>query len=1315
MKNWSLWQRRIAILVLLVLVVIGGGSLSILLLIGFPHSFALLFSAVLTVEATCVLWFGWQLRDVIQKRISDSRHKLDQLYWRGAISMSAFIGLLLVMRLWLPTGIWYQTTAIVLMSLLLLYALFYLLAALCLRQEGEGHLAFGFTERWFARFAFSLVIICSLGVLSLVNFLGGIFWWYRQYVTQDRRVEVVQRNQLLKSIQLTALFDRHRRYLGLHTKTESDWSRHYNDPNIMSWTVSRVIDLAEGQVIKPAWWWRYLPDGDKLLCEPFSIEAFIKVPYYFIKQQRKVGGSTPTLQAAKNFMDFGAARLGQGMLTTVRTKLFDEMPRAYIMCQSFSPREMMAIYQATLWAGQSANYGLHRLALYFYNKDELPTLDWNEATVLVASLPNPGRLNPWYLESCRLGKCENQTKAKVYDVWLRRIKQLKAGLRQRGVSVSEALPAFSNGLARLQAISHKWKNHDIHLRQWISGLMPEEVKDWDRGSRIYLHYDRALTVGDNNKPGLIDAVRQTIHSYREQLDDLQLSFSLVDARTGHITSQYGGDGDVDMALAHKPVVGSMFKVITLLVGNYWPDTLPIINRGQKNKNSRYFIYQSTNRQTGHVVRNSAAMPEYVDKLQALTISANIAFVFFSLRWTWFVPPVQWLEILHIGLAQMYEDKFQLSPEQARAKAQHLISNPEELRLDLIRHFGYQRHLQNLREHSAYEAAKTATINNLLHDPSISDKRQLTDLLAADNDSELLNMLPEIRTYFENQRQIYASRYKEGGINLEIMSWNRAFRMEIGLRYLIHLATKIADFDRKKNNLQPVMTLTLGVNDAQTHQLAAIASFLAHRQYSPPVLIQSILRGEHNLTPPAKPERETLPVPIQSIDFVRKAMSEVLRIGTAKSSGHILVAQYGAEILEQSGAKTGTVQKTRGISCLGFIGHRAGAITLSTPTNETLTTFRIRRSLLRNQANYQKQFSLLQTRYQKAAPGSARARRARQFAQQYQIRLSQVERIISEAKQIGKQYHQARKSYKENLKQANKALKRSRKAERNRQRLQRTNQSLQRKAGRYQRDINTLRRNQTYSALRLQSELYQAQQKSLQQGATFSDRVKALNRSQLRGLQYYQNSERRLRRRYNDLRQRIERNRQRITKETSIRTTEARRHREQMQSYRENFAEFRRLSRPFHRAYEQWTLSSANACRILFTLLSHWKNWEEKIEPPPVFSPITPSSQPSNAHSTPLARPSSDDPISTHPSSHPAIPAAIPSTGLGSNISDAGQPTEPSSHIPDNTPKPAKDHILLPVAPSPIPSLHSLPKTTSPKPPSERKPQSLPPPPEIISE
>jgi hypothetical protein len=246
-------------------------------------------------------------------------------------------------------------------------------------------------------------------------------------------------------------------------------------------------------------------------------------------------------------------------------------------------------------------------------------------------------------------------------------------------------------------------------------------------------------------------------------------------------------------------------------------------------------------------------------------------------------------------------------------------------------------------------------------------------------------------------------------------------------------------------------------------------------------------------------------------------------------------------------------------------------------------------------------------------------------------------------------------------------------------------------------------------------LYQAQQKSLQQGATFSDRVKALNRSQLRGLQYYQNSERRLRRRYNDLRQRIERNRQRITKETSIRTTEARRHREQMQSYRENFAEFRRLSRPFHRAYEQWTLSSANACRILFTLLSHWKNWEEKIEPPPVFSPITPSSQPSNAHSTPLARPSSDDPISTHPSSHPAIPAAIPSTGLGSNISDAGQPTEPSSHIPDNTPKPAKDHILLPVAPSPIPSLHSLPKTTSPKPPSERKPQSLPPPPEIISE
>ena len=134
--------------------------------------------------------------------------------------------------------------------------------------------------------------------------------------------------------------------------------------------------------------------------------------------------------------------------------------RAYVMCQLFSPRQMMSIYQATLWAGHKSNYGLHRLSLHFFDKGKLSTLDWNEAAVLAASLPNPYSLNPWYLESCREGKCSSKRRQRVYKVWLKRINHLKNRMRRKGIKVPKELPSFKNGLNKLRAISNKYKAHD---------------------------------------------------------------------------------------------------------------------------------------------------------------------------------------------------------------------------------------------------------------------------------------------------------------------------------------------------------------------------------------------------------------------------------------------------------------------------------------------------------------------------------------------------------------------------------------------------------------------------------------------------------------------------------------------------------------------------------------------------------------------------------------------------------------------------------------------------------------------------------------
>ncbi|MEM1010138.1 MAG: hypothetical protein AAGJ35_14170, partial [Myxococcota bacterium] len=237
------------------------------------------------------------------------------------------------------------------------------------------------------------------------------------------------------------------------------------------------------------------------------------------------------------------------------------------------------------------------------------------------------------------------------------------------------------------------------------------IRNWQNGAQIKLYYNRPLTVGTPEKPGLISIAEQKIRAFREQLDDLQAAFTLVHTPTGEIFSQYGGDAYVDMALRPKPVVGSVFKVLTYLIAEHWPEKLPLINSGRSAKHRRRFFYHDP-KFKGHWVRNSHKMPPFVQKPEALAISANIAFVFLSLRWTWMLDPPAWKRIFRRGLKHLLEDRRKMTFQEAEDKIAELEKDPVALRRYFVKWFGYQPFFRNLREEAVFEAAKVATIKAL---------------------------------------------------------------------------------------------------------------------------------------------------------------------------------------------------------------------------------------------------------------------------------------------------------------------------------------------------------------------------------------------------------------------------------------------------------------------------------------------------------------------------------------------------------------------------------------------------------------------------
>ncbi len=940
-------------------------------------------------------------------------------------------------------SVWIRTLSLLLGFGLLLVTLFRWSTGLLLYGEVNSNLSPGTVMRWSLRITTVLVALgVTVGVI-LFAFIGGMHWWHANFVTSEVKQKVKARHHVITSLQLKSLEDRKGRSLGLFQRTRSDWSSDFNEPELLNWPISKTIMIAEGRVQKPAWWWRYLPDGHRLMSEPFSVEGFLRIPYYFLRQRRKVGGSTPTLQAAKNFEDYGASRKGKGFMSTVRTKLFEEIPRSYVMSQVLAPRDMLATYMATLWIGHGDHYGLHRMGLYFFGVAYPSQLTWNQAAVLASSFPNPGTLNPWYLKSCIQGKCSNKRRARVFKVWTKRIRQLKRKLRRRGINVPKALPKFYNGLRQLRVLSRRWLAHDIHLRKWIRPDIQTLGPRWAKASTVQLSYDREMTLGPRIKkpakpttqpvvkntakkisrktqkkpaekllPKSLVEVLQTYQSdYRKYLPNVQVTYTLLDARDGGVASQFGGEEHFDMAEALKPVVGSTFKVLTLLVADDWPERLPLLNRGRgtklKERLRRRFLYQQVVGK-GDFVRNSHAMPPFVSKRSALTMSANIGFVFLSLRWTWMVhDAAKWNRILKVGLIQLYQDRLKLTEKQANRAVDKALQSPTQLYEDLNTRLGYAAYLKGFRKSAAFEAAKAETVRTLLR--KRVSPQSLSLLLGSDS---VTGLPPYVQRHFHAAYGQYYGKFR-GDVSFESLSWLRPLRMELGLRYLIHVAKAVAGYSGKRENLQPVMTTTLGVNNASTMNLARVAAVVAKGGALLPTWIKSLWYGDKPLYKSTQPSLPDFPVTEQALTFTKQAMNSVLRWGTAGRAGSYVLRSFGIKTLKESGAKTGTVQDSRGVSCVGFLEHRAGAVTISTPNNLRLKRYFLRSWVQQPLLRAQSQLKYVQQK-QKLASSESAKKRAHQLVERATRLVERATQKVKEAEDRAQAFLKMGKIWKKSL-------------------------------------------------------------------------------------------------------------------------------------------------------------------------------------------------------------------------------------------------------------------------------------------------------------
>ncbi|MEM1010302.1 MAG: penicillin-binding transpeptidase domain-containing protein, partial [Myxococcota bacterium] len=360
------------------------------------------------------------------------------------------------------------------------------------------------------------------------------------------------------------------------------------------------------------------------------------------------------------------------------------------------------------------------------------------------------------------------------------------------------------------------------------------------------------------------------------------------------------------------------------------------------------------------------------------------------------------------------------------------------------------------------------------------------------------------------------------------------------------------------NLRPVLTMTLGVNDATTLQLASIAAFIASGKVVRPALIHQVKQsGDFHIL--GKPARFPAPVRESTIQQVRDAMRGVLQKqheGTASSAGSQVRKALGEDALQRAGAKTGTVQSSKGVSCIGFLGPFAGAITLSTPQNDKLKTFRIRRSIIRKRKRYQRLQKLWLLRYQRARSGSRRARVSLRKAETYQRRSNTLQQRIQRIKAQAKQINTLRKNIKVYAQQRKQRLAQNKQLIRSIRRNQRRITRIQRRLRSLYRRKRTIRNAMKDNpSTRKQRRRQQRRQRII---AQLDSVLENLNE------QYQQRLEIQTQQQHT-----LQKNRRDIPKIT--------------QKQREVRKTYRKLYPTFRKFHEPWKLSSSHACRILFAL------------------------------------------------------------------------------------------------------------------------------------
>lgn len=591
-----------------------------------------------------------------------------------------------------------------------------------------------------------------------------------------------------------------------------------------------------------------------------------------------------------------------------------------------------------------------------------------------------------------------------------------------------------------------------------------------------LTYDRALTVGSDTHKGLIQLVRKGRDKVRGLLKQLRVSYALIDAREGSIVSQYGGKSFLDMSMAQQPVMGSVFKVITLLAAHRWPADLPLLNKGQSWRNARRFAYHPTAKEPHHTIHNSHKMPAFVTKDKALAMSANIAFVYLSLYWTWMLDEHLWKRVMVVGLQQLLQYRLKVPKATARKRALALINQPKELIKLLRKDLGYTPYLKHIKRDAVFEATKAAVVKELLVEVRINKRldkdaqkpkvgvnlqgvkvapqkpgqapvvltleqrgkrdlkaSDLSQLLAAKSRSDLPNNAFLMATFDRARKRIAWAMGKKALLQL---SWNKEFRQEMGLRYLIFLATQLAGMDIAKSHLTPVLTLTLGVNNVSTRELATlVASITAKRPINAHIVSRVTVQGSEVYH--FKPSPHKLPLlPASAYEKTQRAMSLVLRGGTGLRAGRLLERTFGSKLLFRSGAKTGTVQDSRGVSCIGFVGHRVGALTFSTPDHKPLKTHVLRGRLPHKRARSQKKLAKQKkhlkvlSEKEKNRKRKWRKKRAKRRIKQLKRKLKRLDKTIKKRRLVAKTYIKA----KGKLKEAKKRKKPTRKLKRKVRRL-----------------------------------------------------------------------------------------------------------------------------------------------------------------------------------------------------------------------------------------------------------------------------------------